>query len=189
MTPRLQLAIDFMKAAHRSIGQKRRDGVRDYEVHPLEVMERVSKATQDEDVLIAALYHDIIEDVYPSRPEIYDATKESAGPRAWGFILELTDTYTKEAFPMLNRRARKQKERERYATFSPEARLVKLADIAANLSDDGGDDADAGFMRMFIREKELCLPYLYDMGDERNYILTTRANLTLEAQKKKFDVR
>lgn len=201
MTPRLSAAIAFMEAAHRSIGQKRKDNIRPYEVHPLDVMRRVAAHTDDEDILVAALFHDIIEDVYPKRPEIYELTKAAAGPRAWGFVLELTDTYTKQAFPELNRKARKQKERERYASMSPQARLVKLADIASNLADDGdvleeNGKPEVGFNRMFIKEKALCLPYLAESGAEKGsplYIANARlyveAYEILKKQAIKFDVK
>src|SRR5688500_914848 len=99
MTPRLQTAIDFMKAAHRSIDQRRKDGVRPYEVHPLEVMERTSKVTQDEDVLIAALFHDIIEDVYPKNGYYnFALIADEYGSRVASFVHELTDEYTKENY-------------------------------------------------------------------------------------------
>ncbi len=193
MTNRLQHAIDFMKAAHRSIGQTRKDGVRPYEVHPMAVMERVQAVTDDEDVLIAALFHDIIEDVMGENP-FYDIYRIAAlfGERVAKLVTELTDVYTKESYPDKNRKARKQLERERYATFSPEAKLIKLADIAENLSDDA---LDAGFMVMFIKEKALCLPYLVMKYAERNEpfywendTLFREAVRVLNKQKIKFDV-
>ncbi len=187
MTPRLTQAIYFMKVAHRSIDQRRRDGVRLYEVHPLDVMDRVSKVTEDEDILIAALFHDILEDVVPKRPEYFQRTRREAGFRAWGFILALTDKFTKENYPNKNRKARKQLERERYARMSPEAKLIKLADIASNLSDVADDDA--GFMGMFVREKEKCLPYLLAASNDKNVNLYLEAMRILDAQKKRLAIR
>ena len=184
-----------MKAAHRSIGQTRKDGNRPYEVHPLEVMERVSKVTDDEDILIAAAFHDILEDVTPSNPDFNErAIGYQFGGRVLLMVQQLTDKFTKEAHPDKNRKTRKQLERERYATFSPEVKLIKLADIAANLSDDGGADADAGFMEMYIREKAMCLPYLAPAPHSEVLIteintLWEEASRILHAQKVKFGVR
>lgn len=187
MTPRLSKAIDFMKTAHRSIGQMRKDGNRPYEVHPLEVMERVSKVTDDEDILIAALLHDVIEDVFPTNPDFNEGgIGYQFGGRVLLMVQQLTDKFTKEAHPDKNRKTRKQLERERYATFWPEVKLIKLADIAANLSDDGG--ADAGFMGMYIREKAMCLPYLTDY-DKANLVLFSEASKILQEKKRKFGVR
>lgn len=178
-----------MKAAHRSIDQRRKDGVRLYEVHPLEVMERVAKVTDDEDVLIAALFHDLLEDVTPSNPDINEgAIGYQFGGRVLLMVQQLTDKFTKEAHPDKNRKTRKQLERERYATFWPEVKLIKLSDIAANLSDDGGAQADVGFMRMYIHEKSLCLPYLTDY-DKANLVLFSEASKILQEKKRKFGVK
>lgn len=202
MTPRLQRAIDFMKAAHRSIDQRRKDNVRLYEVHPLDVFERLLMAgVTDEDVLIAGLLHDVEEDVAAHKPLEFSLghIARAFGQRVAGFVFELSDEYTKANYPEKNRRERKQLERKRYATFSPEAKLVKLADIASNLNDDGQVlEADGlpevGFNRMFIKEKALCLPYLVSIACPENLrdshaALWQSANEILEAQKKKFDVR
>lgn len=199
MTDRFAKAVAFMQDAHRSIDQRRKDNVRLYEVHPLDVVARLQDAgVTDEDVLIAGLFHDIVEDVYPKNPFYSLALiQDLFGPVVAGYVEELTDRYTKENYPGLNRKTRKQLERERYATFSGGAKQVKLADIASNLSDDGDcllEDGshEVGFQRMFIKEKALCLPYL----DPKQYAvfdatasLYVRALDTLDCQKKKFDVR
>ncbi len=196
MTERLQKAIDFMKVAHRSIGQMRRDGKRHYEVHPMEVMGRLVGIVKDEDILIAGLLHDVIEDVFPANP-YYDLylIANTFGNEVAELVKQLTDEFTKEGYPDKNRKARKQLERERYKTMSTKAKLIKLADIASNLSDDGGGD-DPGFMRMYIKEKQLCLPYLampYADRDKPFYAandtLFREAVKILDAQKIKFDVR
>lgn len=196
MTPRLQSAIDFMKAAHRSIDQRRKDNVRPYEVHPMDVFARLQAAgVEDEDILIAGLLHDVVEDVFPKNPKYsLPLIGETFGADVGVYVFELTDVYTKAECPTLNRKTRKQLERERYATFSDGAKLVKLADIASNLNDDGtvlesDGRVEVGFNRMFIKEKALCLPYLEDKRSRLNWRLFVEAMLILLAQKKKFDVR
>ncbi len=200
MTERLQKAIDFMKAAHRSIGQTRKDGVRPYEVHPLDVMARLQNAgVTDEDVLIAALLHDVLEDVTPKNPayDLCDIVFEF-GMRVGAMVGDLTDEFIKVKYPDLNRKTRKQLERERYSTFSDEVKQIKLADIASNLHDDGevleNGLPEVGFNRMFIKEKELCLPYLapnlcLDPFPMAHCQLYATARDILAEQKKKFDVR
>ncbi len=214
---RLQLSDLFMSLAHRSIGQKRKDNVREYEVHPRSVRARlVAAGVTDEDTLIAADQHDVEEDVERSknRREINPSEIIQLGldpSRKWRFnleaieflfggfvraiVTELTDVYVKEAYPQFNRRTRKDLERQRYGQFSYRAKLVKLADIADNLADDGqvlleSGAVEVGFNRMFIKEKTLCLPYLKPVtADAIHLTLYATAEDILEAQKKKFDVR
>lgn len=189
-------AVSFFQDLHKE--QKRKDNVRPYFVHLDDVASRVSKVTDEEDIIIAALGHDSVEDVPGFTIE---TVRQEFGPRVANIVLELTDTYTKQAFPSLNRKARKQKERERYAFMSPEAKLIKLADIASNLEDDGevleGDGKpEVGFNRMFIKEKALCLPYLVMQSGESaspfyraNAALYVAAVDILKKQAKKFDVK
>lgn len=194
-------ALEFMREAHRSIDQRRKDNVRRYEVHPIDVVDRLFAAGVDDNVIIPMGYlHDVIEDVFPKNPfysiELIEA---EFGKAVAAGVIELTDVYTKELHPSLNRATRKQLERERYATFSDGAKLVKLADIASNLADDGtvlesDGRVEVGFNRMFIKEKAKCLPYLLKFSDTSPfkaslYVLAKNAVDVLEAQKKKFDVR
>ena len=194
---RISEAITFMKSAHRSIRQTRKDGIRPYEVHPLEVMARVAAVENTEDILIAALLHDVIEDVYPVN-DVFDiySIEKSFGSFAAKLVIELTDCFTKEAHPDKNRRTRKDLERARYGTISANAKLIKLADITTNLLDDGNvtadgsfGGADAGFNQMYIREKAQCLPFLKNESDKANRALYSDALDALHAQAAKFGVR
>jgi (p)ppGpp synthase/HD superfamily hydrolase len=65
MTFRLENAIRIATRAHRE--QERKMTGLPFVIHPFSVMYIASNATDDEDVLIACLFHDIIEDV----PEKY----------------------------------------------------------------------------------------------------------------------
>lgn len=64
-TPRLERAINKAAYAHRN--QMRKGSTLPYIAHPFGVMRIASQATSDEDVLIACLLHDVLEDV----PEEY----------------------------------------------------------------------------------------------------------------------
>lgn len=200
----MELSTLFAHAAHDSIGQTRKDNVRSYWIHTDDVRRRVSQVTADPHILAGADLHDVEEDVAPKHSAIsrdlartfglnleypweynLDSIGNSMGGRVVSYVFQLTDVYTKEAHPDKNRRTRKQLERERYKTFSPEARLIKLADIASNLTDEG-DAPDFGFMRMFGKEKMLCLPYLADLQDERNVFLFRQAMDILKIHRIKF---
>ena len=76
-------------------------------------------------------------------------------------MLELTDVYTTDAYPHLNRKARKELETARLATVSTEAKLIKLADIAENTS--SIVERDPGFSRVYHAEKGAMQKVLLDL--------------------------
>lgn len=81
-TPRIDRALQQAARAHE--GQRRKSGGAPYISHPVAVALLVSEFTDDEDVIVAALLHDVLEDV---APEVYGAEDIRAdfGPR----VLEL----------------------------------------------------------------------------------------------------
>lgn len=86
LTPRLMRAIDTAAVSHRDHVRKG-SGI-PYVAHLYAVMHLVSQETGDEDVLIAALLHDVLEDV----PEIYPESRmrEEFGDRVTEIVLGLT---------------------------------------------------------------------------------------------------
>lgn len=72
LEPRLDKAIRVAAWAHRE--QVRKSTGIPYIVHPFAVMTIANRATSDEDVLIACLFHDILEDV----PEQYSRERMHA---------------------------------------------------------------------------------------------------------------
>lgn len=62
-TARLDHAIRRAAWAHEQTGQHRKGTDIPYIVHPMGVMTIASNATEDEDILIACLMHDVLEDV------------------------------------------------------------------------------------------------------------------------------
>lgn len=180
------MAFKFAREAHK--GQTRRDGVRSYfDGHLVTVRDILASVTQNEDLLSASLLHDYLEDV----PRAQASDLDPFGQVIKELVIELTDEFTKARHPALNRATRKGLERERYARMSGGAQLIKMADIAANLSD--LDESDKGFARMFIKEKALCLPYLEPREGTLLYgerlELFAHAQIRLEQAKRTFDVR
>lgn len=152
ISPEVAKAYEFFKELHKD--QKRKDGVRPYfDAHLIPVAELVWEYSGSETLVVVALAHDGAEDQNLSFGEIENVFGATVRDLVWF----LTDQFTKENYPELNRAKRKQAERERYGSMPSDAKLVKLCDIVANLRDDNGD---AGFMQMYIREKIACLPYL-----------------------------
>ena len=65
-------------------------------------------------------------------------------------VQELTDEYVKSRYPRMNRKERKKREAARMKDISPEAQLVKYADIIDNVVDITENDTE--FAPVFIRE-------------------------------------
>ena len=76
------------------------------------------------------------------------------------YVIELTDVYIKSAYPEINRKARKEKERIRLSGTSCEAQTIKYADVLDNADDIMKNDPD--FARIFIRESKLLVENLRD---------------------------
>jgi len=86
LTPKIEAAIRFAAQAH--LGQVRKVGGESYIVHPVAVAWLVSQYTSDEDVVAAALLHDVLEDVVGVREEDIVAV---VGERAVSIIREVTE--------------------------------------------------------------------------------------------------
>ena len=74
-------------------------------------------------------------------------------------MVELTDVFTHEAFPYLNRETRKGLEVQRIATVSANAKMIKICDLAHNTSDIVAN-APIQFARLYMQEKAALLEVL-----------------------------
>ncbi len=120
----LTRALAFAAEAHAN--QRRKGAAQEpYINHLIEVMDLVARATggHDTELLIAALLHDVVEDTAVSR----EALMEAFGARVAGIVQEVSDDMS---IPKDERR------RRRIAAMphkTPEARMVKIADVISNL--------------------------------------------------------
>lgn len=122
---RLLLAAKF--AAEKHAPQRRKNpAATPYINHPIEVAEHLARVGRitDEDILIAALLHDTIEDTRTTFEEIQDLF----GPRVAGIVLECTDD------KKLPPHERKRLQIVNAPHKSPEAKCVKIADKTCNLT-------------------------------------------------------
>ena len=89
LTPRLQQAI--IQAATSHDGHYRKGSTKPYVTHVVSVMLIASEYTDDEDILVACLLHDIMED----RPDTYSFDQMAAdfGPR----VVDLVQGVTKDS--------------------------------------------------------------------------------------------
>lgn len=191
---KVELAKCYAHIAHDSIGQKRKYTGEPYHVHTDEVASIVASTFSNEGqaasllngrggkiyspseqdyMLCAAHCHDIVEDVMTASttPHLYDlyAISDLFGNTVAALVNALTDEYTKEAWPELNRARRKQLERERIEQTSPEAKTIKLADLISNTKSIVRYDKD--FAQVYLREKFALLGCLA----EGNPVLLQRA--------------
>ncbi len=125
LTSKIKQAIDTSARLH--INQKRKSSGIPYISHPYGVAFIVENYTQDEDVVAAALLHDVLEDV---SKDLYDETamRQDFGDRVTDFVKEVSED---KALPSWQ--ARKQAYYEHLKTASPEALLISAADLTHNL--------------------------------------------------------
>lgn len=125
----LAQAIQFAYLSHGN--QRRKYSDEPYINHPVRVMQAVACDRimgGREDIAMAAVLHDVLE----------DCDVEYLNVTVWGLrtvecVMELTNLYTKEAYPDWNRRLRKEMEFSRLSGVSLSAKVIKLYDRIDNL--------------------------------------------------------
>ena len=141
-------AFDFAREAHK--GQKRKYTNTPYFDHPVEVAKIVKGVFHTEEMLAAALLHDVVEDT----PVTLDQIKERFGDDVAVLVDWLSDP---EGLPG-NREGRKAAIRERWKDAPNDAKTIKLADMISN----SGTifDLDPGFAKVYGPEMVALLPCL-----------------------------
>ena|ERR1022692_2104326 len=155
----LEKAIDFCKLGHDSINQVRKYTGEPYWNHPIEVMEIVRSVPHTPQMLIAALFHDLVEDT----PITLETIGENFGYEVAVLVEMLTDPSKTEDG---NRSIRKNIDLQHTAIACTEAKTIKLADLISNTK--SIVDYDIDFARVYLKEKELLLGVLKD-GDKTLY--------------------
>lgn len=118
----------FARNAHN--GQVRKYTGEPYIQHCRNVAKLVSGLGGSEQMIAAAYLHDTIEDCGVNVNDIRD----EFGSVVLQLVIGLTDMYTKENYPDMNRELRKKNEAARYATESIEVQTIKLCDLIDNTS-------------------------------------------------------
>jgi guanosine-3',5'-bis(diphosphate) 3'-pyrophosphohydrolase len=139
-------ALEFATQAHGE--QQRKFTNEPYIEHPKRVAEVVRSVSHTTEMICAAYLHDVVEDT----PVEIEEIQQKFGKEVAGLVQELTDEFIKANYPQLNRRARKDKEVERQANISKEAKTIKLADVIDNTPDIVKNDP--GFGRKYLKEME-----------------------------------
>lgn len=138
---KLAEAIHFAKIAHD--GQLRKGGT-PYIEHPMRVMFRVATYTMDEDLLCAAVLHDVVEDTK------YDFTDINMrfGERVANLVKELTNVDDEDE-PRAKRIAARN---IKYFHMSDDAKVVKMCDRMDNLRT--LSSLDPKFAEMYLQESK-----------------------------------
>ncbi|MBI4083188.1 MAG: bifunctional (p)ppGpp synthetase/guanosine-3',5'-bis(diphosphate) 3'-pyrophosphohydrolase [Candidatus Lambdaproteobacteria bacterium] len=119
-------ALRFAAERHRD-HRRKGDIAAPYINHPIAVAEQLAAAglAGDAEMLAAAVLHDVIEDAEVSQAEL----ERQFGGRVAAIVAEVTDD------PDLMERQRKRLVEETIGGKSEAARLVKLSDLIANVTD------------------------------------------------------
>jgi len=157
------VVLEFATKAHE--GQKRKYTGDDYIIHPITVSLMVQDNGGDQNMVLAALLHDVLEDTTVTHEELrtflYKTLSNSIDAEdVLQLVVDLTDVYTAEAFPDLNRKKRKQEEAFRLAYSSKRAKQIKAEDIKHN--SESITKHDPKFAKVFLEEKELLMNYMFN---------------------------
>jgi (p)ppGpp synthase/HD superfamily hydrolase len=164
----LEKVKEFADQAH---GNQRRKYTPDrYIVHPIRVMHTCREYTGALPMLASALLHDVLEDTPVTEGDIHAFLVAVMSPedaqQTTRLVVELTDVYTKEAFPNWNRKKRKQKEVARMSAISADAQTVKYADILDNCNEIV--EHDPQFAPRFLNECKMLLNSM-SLGNQELY--------------------
>lgn len=148
-----QLALlEFVKQKHGN--QKRKYTGEPYFNHLIEVALIICQYIPA--LIETALCHDLLEDTDCTFDELYNKMIEigfnpNFSHDTCSFVVELTDVFTKEAYPELNRQKRKELEAERLGKISSLSQTVKYADLIDNTK--SIFEHDKSFAKTYIKEK------------------------------------
>lgn len=140
----IERADMFASVAHAAIGQKRKYSGVDYIVHPRRVSAIVADNGGTDDMIAAALLHDVLEDTQVTD----ELVAETFGWKIHKLVVELTDVSKPEDG---NRAKRKLLDAKRLSEASYEAQIIKLADLIDNSDDIEANDPK--FAKVFLKEK------------------------------------
>ncbi|MBQ6609299.1 MAG: bifunctional (p)ppGpp synthetase/guanosine-3',5'-bis(diphosphate) 3'-pyrophosphohydrolase [Oscillospiraceae bacterium] len=135
---KIEKAVLFATRAHA--GQVRKGSEKPYILHPMEVMAIVTKFTDDEDVIAAAVLHDTVEDTSITLERL----EKEFGPRVAALVASVTEDKKKNLPAESTWLERKREAILHLETASHETKLLCLADKYSNLRDMYEDIEDFG---------------------------------------------
>jgi (p)ppGpp synthase/HD superfamily hydrolase len=130
-TPAIKKAIVFSIKTHEVYQKQKRKG-KDiaYITHPLTVGVILARASTNEDVIVAGILHDTIEDSIDKKK----VTRAMIAERFGKNVADLVDSVAEQRKD-LDWESRKREALEHIRTFSHDSLLVKSADVISNVSE------------------------------------------------------
>lgn len=155
-TPDISHAKEFAHRVHDYHKHIRKFSGSPYWTHTDEVASILSTHMMPEYIIIAGHLHDIIEDVPRSqRMQYEDTIKDKYGIAVFNLVREVTNVFTHDNFPYLDRATRKSCEAQRLKQCSSAAHSLKLADIISNCNISKiSNDEEYQFFKLYHREKD-----------------------------------
>ena len=145
----LDEVLKFATMAHGD--QKRKYTGEPYIVHPIAVSEIVKTVPHTDEMIAAALLHDVVEDT----PFTIDDINDRFGNKVAELVSWLTDVSRPEDG---NRKTRKSLDREHIVEAPAEAQTIKLADLIHNTA--SIEKHDPSFYKVYKQEKIALLDVL-----------------------------
>ena len=159
-TLKIQQAINFSIEVHEGHQkQKRRGKDVPYITHPLTVGLILAHAGASEEIIIAGILHDTIEDSIPEKKVTKEMIREQFGEHVAKLVESVTEDYEE-----LSWEKKKSDALLHMKTFSDDARFLKSADVIANTSEIIADHARGGdeiFRRFGGGKKRVIEHYLH----------------------------
>ena len=143
----------FAEVAHA--GQTRKYSNDPYITHPIRVSEIVAHNGGTDDMVAAALLHDVVEDT----PVTHDEIRIKFGTVVGDLVFGLTDVDLSKG----NRKTRKALDRDRIANASADVQLIKLADFIDNTGSIVRNDPN--FDQLYLQEKSQMLEVMDKVKD------------------------
>jgi len=139
-TTKIQKAVEYAIKIHE-VDQKQKRKGKDipYITHPLTVGLILSISGAKEEVIIAGILHDTIEDSIPEKKVTYQMIEERFGKNVADLVLSVT-----EQNKSLSWEERKAEAVKHIQTFSNESVILKSADIISNVTEIISDYRDEG---------------------------------------------
>lgn len=152
----------FRIAFDAHTGQKRKYDDTDYIYHPVAVARMCAGFDGSLEVVCAALLHDVLEDSDISASKLMELLLSiplmatTTAMHIHFMVLELTDVYTNEAYPHLNRAERKYLENKRLSRISSGSKLIKKCDLLDNAQSIFLHDKKF-YYGAFLQEMQACI--------------------------------
>lgn len=158
LTDRQERLFNWIKEMHGD--QRRKYGDQIYWKHLLRVADLASAFELSVGTMEVGLAHDLLEDTGVTEAELIAKLLElEYTPKEAGWISQgvqaLTDVFTSEAYPDLNRAERKRREASRLGRIYPQWQSIKYADLIDNTSSIIIWDPE--FAKTYIPEKVMIL--------------------------------